>query len=139
MSKPTITRLFIGSVIAVIAGLVLGLVAIVAAFAGDAFVLDGPDVVGFTGDAFGWSMIGLTFLGFIAVIAGSIGGLVAWIGALLNTAQLDDKVWFIVLLVLGILSFGLVAMIAYVIAGPDGTRQQVPAEGQHVSVGGAPA
>ena len=42
-------------------------------------------------------------------------------GALLNTAQLEDKTWFIVLLVLGLLSFGLVAMIAYVIGGPDGT------------------
>jgi len=29
----------------------------------------------------------------------------------------------IVLLVLGLLSFGLVAMIAYVIAGPDGEKQ----------------
>jgi hypothetical protein len=139
MSKPTITRLFIGSVIAVIAGLVLGLVAIVAAFTGDAFVMDGPDVVGFAGDAFGWSMIGLTIVGFVGVIAGSIGGLVAWIGALLNTAQLDDKVWFIVLLVLGILSFGLIAMIAYVIAGPDGTRRPATPDSQPVSIGGAPA
>jgi hypothetical protein len=31
--------------------------------------------------------------------------------------------WFIILLVLGLVSFGLVAMIAYVIAGPDGTKQ----------------
>jgi hypothetical protein len=55
------------------------------------------------------------------MVIGSIAGLVAWIGALINTAQLDDKAWFVVLLVLGLLSFGFVAMIAYVIAGPDGT------------------
>jgi hypothetical protein len=48
---------------------------------------------------------------------------VSWIGALVNTAQLVDKTWFIVILVLGLFSFGLVAMIAYVIAGPDGTAQ----------------
>jgi hypothetical protein len=41
---------------------------------------------------------------------------------LLNTAELTDKTWFIILLVLGLFSFGLVAMIAYVIAGPDGHR-----------------
>jgi hypothetical protein len=31
-----------------------------------------------------------------------------------------------VLLLLGIFSFGLVAMIAYVIAGPDGTKEAPP-------------
>ncbi|MGZ6256323.1 MAG: hypothetical protein ACXWMB_04840 [Candidatus Limnocylindria bacterium] len=41
---------------------------------------------------------------------------------LLNTAELADKTWFVILLVLGIFSFGLIAMIAYVIAGPDGHR-----------------
>jgi len=70
-----------------------------------------------------WTIIGLGLVAALAMIAGFIGGLVSWIGALLNTSQLEDKTWFIVLLVLGLLSFGLVAMIAYVIAGPDGTRQ----------------
>jgi hypothetical protein len=53
---------------------------------------------------------------------------VAWIGALVNTAQLDDKVWFIVLLVLGIWNLGVIAMIAYVIAGPDAMRAPAPRE-----------
>jgi hypothetical protein len=57
------------------------------------------------------------------MIGGFIGGLVSWIGALLNTSLLEDRTWFILLLVLGIFSFGLIAMLAYVIAGPDGTRQ----------------
>ena len=68
-------------------------------------------------------MVGLAIVAALAVIAGLIGGLVSWIGALLNTSQLEDKTWFVLLLVLGVLSFGLVAMIAYVIAGPDGTKQ----------------
>ena len=58
-----------------------------------------------------------------------IGGLVSWIGALLNTAQLESKTWFLVLLLLGIFSFGLVAMIAYVVAGPDGTGGRAPHAG----------
>ena len=56
------------------------------------------------------------------MIGGMIGGLIAWIGALLNTAELESKTWFLVLLLLGIFSFGFFAMIAYVIAGPDGTE-----------------
>ena len=41
----------------------------------------------------------------------------------INTAELEDKTWFVVLLVLGLFSFGFVAMLAYVIAGPDGVRR----------------
>ena len=47
-------------------------------------------------------------------------------GALLNTSQLDSKTWFLVLLLLGIFNFGLFAMIAYVLAGPDGTSAVAP-------------
>ena len=45
----------------------------------------------------------------------------SWIGALLNTSQLESKAWFLALLLLGIFNFGFFAMIAYLIAGPDGT------------------
>ena len=57
----------------------------------------------------------------LAIIGGSLGQFVAWIGAVVNTARLDDKTWFVVLLVLGLLSFGFIAMLVYVLAGPDGT------------------
>ena len=119
MTKPTISRVFVASVVAVIAGLLLAFVTLLVAFGNGAFVMRGPDVVGVHWDAFTATTLGLGIVGILAMIAGCIGGLVAWIGALLNTAQLDDKTWFIVLLVLGLFSFGLVAMIAYVIAGPD--------------------
>ena len=85
--------------------------------------MDGPDVVGVHWTGLSWAMVGLFAVSALAVIGGAIGGLVSWIGALLNTAELTDKTWFILLLVLGLLSFGLVAMIAYVVAGPDGTAK----------------
>jgi hypothetical protein len=53
-------------------------------------------------------------------MSGLIAGLVAWIGALLNTWQLESRTWFAVLLLTGIFNFGFLAMVAYVIAGPDG-------------------
>jgi hypothetical protein len=119
VAKRTITRLFVGSAISVIAGAVLAFVALVIAFGNGAFVMRGPDVVGIQWTPLAAASLGLGIVGILAMMAGFIGGLVSWIGALLNTAQLDDKTWFIVLLVLGLLSFGLAAMIAYVIAGPD--------------------
>jgi hypothetical protein len=122
MTKPTITKFFIGGIIAVVAGLFLAVAAVWAAFAAGEFVMDGPDVAGVQFTAFGWSMFGLMIIGGFSMIGGAIAGLVSWIGALINTAQLDDKLWFVLLLVLGLFSFGFIAMVAYVIAGPDGTQ-----------------
>jgi hypothetical protein len=104
MSKAVITRLFIGGLVAFVAGLVIAMFAALSA------------------SPFAWSMIAVVMLGGLAMVGGAVAGLVAWIGALINTAQLDDKLWFIVLLVLGLFSFGFVAMIAYVVAGPDSTK-----------------
>jgi hypothetical protein len=123
MSKRTVTTVFLGSVVAVVAGAVLAFAAVWVAYANGAFVMSGPDVVGVQWTPGAWTIVGLGIVAALAMIAGFIGGLVSWIGALLNTAQLEDKTWFIVLLVLGLVSFGLVAMFAYVIAGPDGTEQ----------------
>jgi H+/Cl- antiporter ClcA len=123
VSKATVTRVFLGSVVAVIAGALLAFAAVWIAYANGAFVMSGPDVIGVQSTPMAWTILGLGLVAGLAMIAGFIGGLVSWIGALLNTSQLEDKTWFIVLLVLGLFSFGLVAMIAYVIAGPDGTKQ----------------
>lgn len=122
MSKSAVTKLFVGSIVAIVAGVVLGIAAVIAAFANGAFVMSGPDVAGFNSSPFAWTMVMLAVVACLAVAGGAVGGLVAWIGALINTAQLEDKTWFIIVLVLGLLSFGLVAMIAYVIAGPDATH-----------------
>lgn len=122
MTKSTVTKFFVGGIVAVVAGLILAFVAVWAAFAADEFVMDGPDVTGVRFTAFGWTMVGVMIVGAFSMIGGAIAGLVAWIGALINTAQLEDKAWFVLLLVLGLLSFGFIAMVAYVIAGPDGTQ-----------------
>jgi hypothetical protein len=120
MSKSTITKLFIGSLIAIVGGLVLLAAGVLLAFANGSFVMTGPDVTGINSSAFTWSMVGLAVVGTLAMIAGAFGQFVAWLGAVLNTSRLEDKTWFILLLVLGLLSFGFVAMLVYVIGGPDG-------------------
>ena len=109
MSKRTITRLFVGAIVAVAAGLVLA--ALWAAVASDLVVT-----------------VTLAVVGSLAMLAGAVAGVVPWMG-LLNTAQLEDKTWFVSLLVLSLFSAGLLAMVAYVLAGPDGRRPGVSSAG----------
>ncbi len=63
---------------------------------------------------------------------GDLVQLVAWIGALANTYLVADKTWFAIVLAGGLFGFffgliGFAAMIAYVIAGPDGYALAGPA------------
>ena len=109
MSKRTITRLFVGAIVAVAAGLVLA--ALWAAVASDLVVT-----------------VTLAVVGSLAMLAGAVAGVVSWMG-LLNTAQLEDKTWFVSLLVLSLFGAGLLAMVAYVLAGPDGRRPGVSPAG----------
>jgi hypothetical protein len=126
MSKATVTRIFLGSAAAFVAGAILAFAAVWVAFVSGALVMRGPDVVGVQSTPSAWAIVGLGIVAVLAMISGFIGGLVSWIGALLNSARLEDKTWFIVVLVLGLFSFGLVAMIAYVIAAPDADEQTAP-------------
>lgn len=70
-------------------------------------------------------------VGFTAAAVGGVVQIVAWIGALINTYQIEDKTWFAVLLAGGIIGFafalvGFAAMVAYLIAGPDGMAMREP-------------
>lgn len=121
MSKPTITRIFLGSLVAIITGLVVGTIGLLLAFANGTFTMAGEQVTSVSFTPLGWAMIGLAIVGLLVIIGGAIGQFIAWIGALLNTSRLEDKAWFIALLLLGIFSFGFIGMLVYVLAGPDGT------------------
>jgi hypothetical protein len=126
ISKKNVTRLFVGALVAVGAGLVLGFAALWAALASDAIDAGGSDVIDVNGGSGAWTALGLVSVGTLAILGGSIAAVMSWIGALLNTWQLEDKMWFASLLALGLLGFGVVAMIAYVVAGPDGTKESFP-------------
>lgn len=122
MSKRTVTRTFIGSLVAFAAGFVLLAVAGGLAYAQESFVMDGPDFVGVQSTPFGWAMVALGALAVLTMVGALVAQFVAWLGAVINTAQLADKTWFIVLLVLGLLSFGFIAVIVYIVAGPGDSR-----------------
>jgi F0F1-type ATP synthase membrane subunit c/vacuolar-type H+-ATPase subunit K len=121
MSKTSVTWLFVGAMLAAVVGLVVGLAALVAALVDGAITIGGPDVVTVNGETFAGMVVWLVVASLV-IGGGWIAAVAAWVGALFNTVQLEDKTWFIVLLVLGLFSLGWVAMIAYVFAGPDSTR-----------------
>jgi hypothetical protein len=58
----------------------------------------------------------------LILLFAAVAHFVAWIGAVLNTAQRPDKTWCVVLLVVGLLGLVFIATAAYVIAGPDGLK-----------------
>lgn len=120
MTKATVTRLFIGSAIAAASGALIAVAAIWGAIANDVFLMRGADIAGIQGSALAWVLLGIALAGAITFTGGLVGGLISWIGALLATAQMERKTWFVALLVLGIFNLGLFGMIAYLIAGPDG-------------------
>jgi hypothetical protein len=129
MSKKKITRLFVAAVVAVGAGLVLGFAALGTALATDAIDFGGSYVIDVNGGSGAWTALGLVIVGSLVILGGTVAAVVSWLAALLNTWQLEDKMWFWSLLALGLLGFGVVAMIAYVVAGPDGTKQTVARPG----------
>ncbi len=139
MSKRSVTRLFIGSLLTAIAGSAIAIASIWIAIANDVFVMRGADIVGIQGSALAWVALGVALAGAITFTAGLVGGFVAWIGALLATAHLPRKTWFVALLVLGIFNLGFLGMVAYVIAGPGVDTTPTAASTQHAAPAGAGA
>lgn len=129
MRKATITRVWLGGLIGIIAGLMGALVGtiLLLAYGGTWGGWSGGDFVP-TMDAFFWWMVGLITIGGLVGVAGAIVQIVAWIGALINTYAVPDKVWFVVLLIGGLLGLAgvvvapFLVMVVYLISGPDGDR-----------------
>jgi hypothetical protein len=109
ISKATITRLFVGAIVAAGVGIVLVLAAVWAAVSSDVVVT-----------------ATLAVVGSLALVVGTVAAVMSWIGALLNTWELEDKTWFASLVGLTLFGLAVPAMVAYVFAGPDGTRQAEP-------------
>lgn len=129
MSKVNITRMWIAGLIVLVAGLIVGGISLglMLANGGTWERVGATNQYNFvpTIDGFFWTTVGFMIAGFVVAAAAGIVQLAAWIGALVNTYQLEDKAWFIALLAGGLLglAFGLVgfaAMVAYIVAGPDG-------------------
>ncbi len=130
MNKRTITTIWLAGLVGLAVGLAVAAsgTGVLLALGGH-FDWRGSEIVGFTPSYDGafWTGVGLISGGGLVLLAGLITQFVAWIGALINTWQLADKLWFVLLLVLGLLRFEFVIMLIYVLAGPDGVAQRPPA------------
>lgn len=129
MTKSAITKLWVSGLAVFAAGIVVSLIGVFAmlAFGGTFTGSPGSPDYNFTPDYTGafWTSIGVIVVGGMGVLGGAIVQLAAWIAGLINSYALPDKAWFVVLLVTGLLGItfpplGFAAMIAYVVAAPDG-------------------
>ena len=130
MSRQNVTRLFVGAILAVVAGLVLGCAALFAALASDAIDLGGSDYARRERWIRRVDRIGARHRRVAGGPGqGTIAAVVSWIGALLNTWQLEDKMWF------GLLLAGAARLgrrrddRLRRPFGPDGTKQSVARPG----------
>jgi hypothetical protein len=123
MSKQMIGRLFVGSVAAFVGSILLAGAAVMVAIDRDVFIMNGPDVVGVRSGTGAWAALTLGVLALLLALASAVAGFVSWLGALAATGSRTDKSWFIVLLVLGLLSIGFLATLIYLVAGPPDEPQ----------------
>jgi hypothetical protein len=129
MTKLTISRTWIGGLVAFAAGIIVAIVGVflMLAYGGTFTRIDSTGNYNFTPDmnGFFWTTIGVIVVGGVIGLIGGVVQLAAWIGALVNSYMLPEKVWFLILLLGGLLSIafapiGFGVMVAYVIAAPDG-------------------
>jgi hypothetical protein len=120
VSKPAITRLFGVAITLVVAGVVTGTVGVIAALANGAVAFGGPQFVTINVGSAAWAIAALLAASLCGAV-GTVAAIASWAGALRNTSRLEDKTWFLVLLVSGLISLGWIAMIAYALRGPDST------------------
>jgi hypothetical protein len=135
MTKGDITRIWIAGLICLAIGLIIGGSGVGLMLAYGGHYTPAPTGSGYdfvpTLNGFFWMTLSLMVAGFAFVAAGGIAQLAAWVGALVNTYQLEDRTWFIALLACGLLGLGfaliqIAAMVAYLVAGPDGMALSQP-------------
>jgi hypothetical protein len=119
MSRSVIAKLFYGSLIAFAVAIVLTGVVVGLAISTGSLLRDGRDVVGVA--PFGWWIVVVAVVVLLLLVAASIAQLVSWIGALIEAAGLENMTWFVVVLVGGILGFGVIVMLIYLLAVPPRT------------------
>ena len=145
MTRSTIVRLFIGSLIGSGAGIALFVIAAALGFGDKVLIMNGPDVVGIRPGALSATMIITAGLACLLWFAATVAVVVAWVGAIINTANLPSKTWLAIQLVLGLLGLPFVAVLAYVVGRPDATApgpgpvgpaRSSTSEGQSASMSG---
>ncbi len=111
MSKSLSRNLYLIAIL----GLIVGFVLSIAAASQTTTAADGTPTVTSTGALL--ALVGLALYAIAGILA-----FVAWIGALIKTAQLQRWGWFVCLII-----FSGITMLIYIFAGPETAPNQVPA------------
>lgn len=123
MRKSTITRVWLGGMVAIALGLVVAGIAAFLMLTNAGTLTTGPngELYNFVPrqDGSFWTLVATMIVAGIVAFAGVIAQFVAWIGAMANAYHLADKMWFLLTLLLGLFGFGLVVMIVYLLLAPD--------------------
>lgn len=127
MSRSTITRLVLWSLGTLVAGAILFIVAAALVVSANGRL---PNDVGLVdlGGAPAAFVVSAVLLAVLLFLASLVLALVGWIGALVETAALPEKGWFVAILVVGVLGMILVADLVYVIGTPGRGRPVTAAE-----------
>lgn len=141
MTRTVIVRLFVGSLIGAGVGTALFVLAAAVGIGDEVLIMNGPDVVGIRPGALSTMMIVTAGLASLLWMAATVAVVVAWVGAIINTASLPSKTWLVIELVLGLLGLPFVAVLAYVVGRPEATAYDVRPVGpaQSATTEGRPA
>lgn len=131
MTKSAITKVWIGGLAVFAAGILVAILGVflMLAYGGTFTQIAGTSNYNFEPNlnGFFWTTIAMIVIGGVIALIGGVVQLAAWVGGLVNSYALPDKTWFLVLLLGGLIGlvFGPIAfaaMIAFVVAAPDGAQ-----------------
>lgn len=118
MSRSAIARIFAGGLAALLVGLLLGEASIALGYAAGVYLDDGAGIVGQRVVPPGVVVPALAGIATMAMAAGVLAVVIAWAAALANALASARRGWFAALLVLGVPTFGIGAVIAYLLGNP---------------------
>ncbi len=136
MKKSTITKTWIAGLVVLVVGLIIGGISLGLLLAKGGYWVQVPGTTSWNfhprTDSYFWTTLTWVIAGFSIAAIGGIVQLVAWVGAVANTSVLQDRTWFLLLLIGGLIGFGFApvgfaVVVAYLIAGPDGSALRQPA------------
>jgi hypothetical protein len=119
MSRALIGRVFAGGIAAIAIGLLLGQASIALGRDLGVYIADGETIVGLRVMPIGFVVVALASGAVLSLAGGAMAVAVAWAAALANARAAARGGWFASLLLLGLPTFGIGALIPYVVAGPD--------------------
>jgi len=135
MKKSSVTRVWIAGAVAMAAGLVAVGVGVILMLAYGGSWAQAPGGTNYEfAPSFNnpfWAGVVVVCVGGVVAFAGWIVQIIGWVGGMANANRLPDKTWFTILVIGGIIGFffvpvGFAAMLAYIVAAPDGFAYSSP-------------